>query len=706
MKNSIKTQKPSNDDLLKLNSSLRSLHKVVMMDHKNYSVKMYEYLKVGCKIFNLETGIVSHIKNDEYTVITTISPGDAITADMVFPLEGTYCREVFDKQATVAFGNIRRDEKMCKHPVYEAMKLESYLSAPIWVSGKLYGTINFTSVAIREDGFFPSELEMIELMAQNIGKILELHFLDEKLIESKKNEKINQDKILDQRNFYEDILNNMIDGFVVQDTSGAIIEFNPRAYEILGLSESQLLGKTSMDPLWKTVKESGEDFPGEEHPAMISLTQGKSSKSVIMGVHTPSGRLSWISINSVPLYRSGTDKPSHAMTTFDDITKQFEYQSLLTKAKLKAEKGSKAKSEFLANMSHEIRTPLNGIIGMLSLIEDSKLTAEDKDNFALINQSSDLLLAVINDILDISKIEAGKMDLNEVSFNGALGIERVFDSFRSKANEKKLDFNLKIDSSFPAYILIDDTKLSQIMNNLIGNAIKFTSEGLVSVELIVDKLTSTDVKFFIRVKDTGVGVSKEQEESLFRAFSQADSSVTREFGGTGLGLIISQKLANMMGGDLSFISNHNSGAEFILSLRADLSSGSEDSEELHLEGMREDLKVLLAEDNLVNQKVVVRMLERIGVDVDVAENGAIALDMLHKKTYDIILMDIQMPVMDGITAMNRITELGLKKRPKVIALTANAFAEGREMCLGVGMTDFVTKPVKKEKLYRILKQYQ
>ena len=706
MKNDIIERELTLYDLQRFNDSLKKIHLVLATDYDDYQDLLVEYLKIGSKVFGLEIGIVSHIVGEDYTVMATNAEPGSIEKGQVFPLEETYCREVYASQDTIALTSIGANEVMKTHPVYEAMKLETYISSPIWVNQAIYGTINFTSLDIRVGGFYDYELELIELMAINIGKMLELQQTRAHLNKEREKIQIKQLESQKQKEFYEDILDSMLDGYVVQNLKGEIIQYNKKAFEILEITEDEFLTKSPINPTWKFIKPNGNKFIIGEHPTVVALKENKSFEGVIMGFHNQQENRRWITVNSYPLYKDKNGRPTHAMTTYADVTQLVETQRLLRVAKVKAEEASEAKTEFLANMSHEIRTPLNGIVGMLSLLEDSALNSEQKTTVQTIQESSDLLLSVINDILDISKIEAGKIELESRPFDFIEGIQNCYKLFKDKALKKDISFNLKVDNSFPEVVIGDEFKCMQIINNLISNALKFTNEGEIKVQMSTVSVINNTVKFEVSVKDSGIGIDEDKLSRLFSAFTQADGSITRKYGGTGLGLVICKRLAQMMGGDIRVNSTLGEGSEFIFAIRLDISKeklAKETQAEIEL---NPELRVLLVEDNLVNQKVAHKMLEKKNVQVDLAENGQVAVDKVLENDYDIILMDIQMPVMDGFTATKRIQAIEKKINPKIIAMTANAFEEDKKECLEAGMVDFLSKPLRKEKLYKVLKQHQ
>ena len=385
-----------------------------------------------------------------------------------------------------------------------------------------------------------------------------------------------------------------------------------------------------------------------------------------------------------------------------EIERKNSYEALieskkeLETARNKAIQASKSKSEFLAVMSHEIRTPLNGIVGSLNLLKETgNLSPEQQDFVDTINFSSESLMQIINDILDFSKIEAGKMTLESIPFS----LKQIMDSvkciFIPIADEKGLEFLAPEPSNIGNY-KGDPGRIRQVIINLINNALKFTKEGSV---VVMTSIREEGNKAYIKmeVEDTGIGISKENQAKIFESFSQEDSSTTRKFGGTGLGLSISKKLTTMMGGDLSVKSVLGEGSTFIAEFILEIAD-----ENINLAAQSAGIvsnfqgKVLLVEDNAVNKKIATKILEKMHLNVETAENGREAVDMCHEHQYDLIFMDVMMPVMDGLEATSMLREEG-NKTP-IVAMTANAFEEDKRKCLDAGMDGFLTKPLKKNEI--------
>ncbi|MEI6436766.1 MAG: response regulator [Bacteroidota bacterium] len=388
----------------------------------------------------------------------------------------------------------------------------------------------------------------------------------------------------------------------------------------------------------------------------------------------------------------------------DEIRRRAEVEIELHKAKDVAVEAARAKQQFLSTMSHEIRTPLNAIINTAGLLREEDPRPDQLDNIEIMLFSANNLLRLINDILDYSKIDSGKFEFETIDFELRKLLNGIRQSFEFEATRKALEFEIKVDDAVPAVIRGDSVRFSQILFNLVGNALKFTEHGKVSVFIGVNRVLRGYTELKITINDTGIGIPEDKQQFIFESFTQASSSTTRKYGGTGLGLAITKKLIELQGGTLGLSSEVGQGSTFIITIKYENSEKSHiEDEMLSHNAFRslKGLKVLVVEDNLINQKIVMKFLSKWEASTDIADNGKIAVDKALENRYDVVLMDLHMPEMNGYDATFNIRAMEgeyYKKLP-IIALTASAFLEDRDKIYLCGMSGFIIKPFNPTELY-------
>ena len=488
-----------------------------------------------------------------------------------------------------------------------------------------------------------------------------------------------------------------------------VVQFcNPAFESIFRYRQADVIGKSLLGLI------TNADILSEVASNREALWKGKVIHAVSRRVRSD-GSLVDVEAFSVPLGPGG--HRTGAVMQYQDITERKLAEKALVGAKDAAEAASRAKSEFLANMSHEIRTPMNGIIGMTELALDTELTSEQREYLGLVQASADSLLKLINDILDFSKIEAGKIEIESVEFPFQQSLDETMKSLAFRVHQKSVELTWRVGSGIPEYLKGDVGRLRQILVNLVGNAVKFTERGEIEVSVEVESESDAEVLLHFQVRDTGIGIPKAKQQMIFDAFTQVDSSTTRTYGGTGLGLAITSRLVKLMGGSIWVESEPGRGSifhftsrfEFTGSVPRTIGSGNPEAMRSHPAGAAlattsEGMKILLAEDNAVNRKLVTTLLRRRGHRVVAIENGQEALDVLTKQNFDVVFMDVQMPVLDGLDATRaiRTKEQSSGAHLPIIALTAHAMKGDRERCLEAGADEYLTKPIRTTDLLEAL----
>jgi PAS domain S-box-containing protein len=530
------------------------------------------------------------------------------------------------------------------------------------------------------------------------------------------------------------MLDALAEGIVVLDRQGRVVLANEQFADTVEIASDNLMGRTLSSLAWRT--ETSEDGTETALPWDTALSEGEIVRGQRLRIVGRDRRTLTFTVNSAPVTKGSSRRG--AVVTFDDVSPLEEKNAQLLEAMEELRKSrdriqrqnreldaairaateaSEAKSRFLASMSHEIRTPMTAILGYAEVLLEPQTTEEQRLSSAqTIQRNGQHLLALINDILDLSKIEAGKMAVDVVECVPADILREVGSLLTVKAREKGVDLKVRTDGPIPAAIQSDATRLRQILVNLAGNSVKFTEKGSVTITARMgDTSNPAHAMMDFVVSDTGIGMTPEQMNKIFGAFSQAESSTTRKFGGTGLGLTISRQLAQMLGGDIEVASEHGKGSTFTVHVDV----GRVDSLEL-VEARLEPVasgageakrtssvpeltgRALLAEDGRDNQRLISHLLKKTGLTVDIAENGRIAVDKVHEQAtadqpYDVIFMDLMMPEMDGKEAVSVLRSEG--NDIPIVALTAHAMSGVREECIQAGFTDYASKPVNRAELY-------
>jgi signal transduction histidine kinase len=506
----------------------------------------------------------------------------------------------------------------------------------------------------------------------------------------------NSKSLVENQQFLDAVFNTSQDVVMVVDSeTGNIRNSNVRASEMLDLQSTSDLQGQAITNFFRL--ENGEDLR-----SIFASTTDKWQGELI--VVLPKSKVefpAFVSINSFTQFGKKLKKISAV-----DISMLKQAQQELLFAKNKAEVAAKAKSLFLSNMSHELRTPLNGIIGTANLLLDEASMPEQKEHFDLLKYSSEHMLTLINDVLDFSKIEAGMMELERQSFNAFFFLQKMQSLFQSQYSKKGIVLQLDIDDKINRNFIGDETRLSQVLSNLLSNALKFTEKGSVILQAKADHVGSKNAKIYFAIKDNGIGISKKQQQMIFQSFTQGDATTTRKFGGTGLGLAISKNIVELYNGNLQVESEVGRGSTFFFTVDLELDLTNKHFVSEHVLSKLPDLdnlKVLIAEDNQINMLVARKFLKKWNITADEAENGVRAIEQFVPNKYQVLLIDLEMPEKDGYETVKEIR--ALDKNIPIIAFTAAVYDNMQADLLEKGFTDYIQKPFRPDDLHRKLAKY-
>ncbi|ANQ52328.1 response regulator [Flammeovirga sp. MY04] len=531
--------------------------------------------------------------------------------------------------------------------------------------------------------------DAVQLLKMNEINLSELKELTDRL--KKQKTKVEEKEVL-----YRGLVENASEVIIRTDVEGCLLYVNPSAIELTGYTEEELLGKEFFELITEDLH---DDIAEQFHEQAF---HSKDKDIYEFSINSKSGKVIWLYSTFISI-KDENDKIIGYSSVGVDISLRKEMEDALSKAREKAIESSRVKERFIANTSHELRTPMNAIIGLSNLLTKTPLLPKQSEFIHAIKTSAENLLVVINDVLDISKIESEKLEIEHIEFDLKDRINSFVKSLEIRATEKNILLNHNWDEKLHPTLIGDPYRLNQVLTNLVSNAIKFTNHGEVTLDISYDDINSEGEtqNVIFKVIDTGEGIPKEKHDKIFEGFSQADASVTRKFGGTGLGLTISKSLIELMGGKISLESEVGVGTTFKVEIPFEKCDIVNDNDDLALSQDDvdwSDFHVLLVEDNQFNQLLADNILKQWNLNVDISDNGKLAIEVLKDKSYDVILMDIQMPEMDGIETTEYIRNK-LQIGTPIIALTANAMKSDLEYYKEVGMDTTVTKPFQQEDLF-------
>lgn len=631
--------------------------------------------------------------------------------DISYPIDQSFCIHAVESNHTLKVSDASKDIRFRKNPLVTAEEgIRAYAGVPIRLKdGPPIGAICAISPFPKE--WTDQEVELLQSLSLAASKILELEANEKKLAELS----TELDVQLERSSLFSFYFEKLQEGIVIQDEESNILEANPAAAKALGLTLNQLLGKDSFDPNWRIFEPDGRPVAPENQPSNIALKTGKAVWDVVLGVELPDRSQRWISINSQPIFRDGMDKPFRTATTFMDVTQKREQEiELIQKTKelanaaATAEAASAAKSAFLANMSHELRTPLNGIVGVASVLANSDLDDHQKEIVDLIRSSGEALGQLLNDTLDLSRIEAAQFELNPAPFNLKKEMRAAVDLFRVAASEKGLSFetDIKISDRCNGHVIGDAARIRQIASNLIANAVKFTQKGRVKVRIRLrnDPGKTDGCLLSLMISDTGLGITRAQISNLFERFHQGDISITRKYGGTGLGLAISQELAGAMGGRISVRSRPDHGSVFRLQIPLNLAHSREPvaDEKPDAVTLPPRLRVLVAEDHIANQTMLRLILDAANCDFRIVETGQQAINAFAEEEYDRVILDMHMPELDGVETAKQMRRMTGGQDAVILMLTADTTEASTKAAMGSGIDKLLHKPITAHGLIKAL----
>ena len=575
-----------------------------------------------------------------------------------------------------------------EHDLLAAQQIRSLLMVPMVDDSGLFGLVGFDSVTARGD-FLPGEVYLLRAFADVVRMVLMRRTAMSGMQSA-------QAELTQERAFLQGIVSTEAASFLVFDENGIIIYANEASEQILGIPVADLLGQSFDSPDWRISDLDGKPFSTADHPYLKVRATGGLVRNFRMALQCEEG-LRYASVNAAPIpaAHKGT---GHVVYAVSDVTALVVAEKDREAALDAAHRANQAKSNFLANMSHEIRTPLNGILGIADILGDSITDPGERHMVDILRESGTLLMSIINDLLDMTKIEADALELEVIAFDLAGLARRIEEVHTLRASEKQLSFSVSLSDPLGLDRLGDPHRLMQILHNLISNALKFTEAGFVRVSLCAPDAEQV----VLRVADSGIGMTKGEAAHVLEAFAQADSSISRRFGGTGLGMSIVRRLVEMMDGHMQIDSVRGRGSTITIILPLiSVSRPAAEPEPARPEAALPPLMVLAADDNRTNQMILGMMLGQLGARALMAGDGIAALNLYRDRDFDLLLLDISMPRLDGVSLLHEIRALERKtgrKRTPAVAFTANAMTHQVQSYLDAGFDGCVTKPLKLDRL--------
>ncbi len=630
-------------------------------------------LGICTEFLSLKTGILSSIENGKLHIDYIYNSGaPSFEKDQTLELPDTFSDLAWSKEEVVAIEHVSATTYKV-HPAYENFQIESFIGVPYFMGGTKKGTLSFSSTDPRKDRFENNEYEFVRLLSRWISFMLQHQEFERKLM---------ADKMILQA-----FVSSAPAAIAMLDKDLNFITASDKWYQDYDIEDEYIIGRNYFD----VITESGQDWKIIFQKALKGSMEHNDQDLI----EKDDGEIQWIKWEVRPWFEKLEVVGGLIMFT-EDITQQKEQQLQLKIAKRRAEQASKAKEQFLSTMSHEIRTPLNAIIGMTEVMLMDQLTEEQERHLNLLKFSGENLLVLINDILDFNKIEAGKLELEVVNFDFVSILEKINESMSGLVEQKGLEFKLEIDPDIPKYVKGDPVRLGQVINNLVNNAIKFTEKGYIRVDAKAIYVGADMCTIEVKVTDSGIGIAPDKLETIFQSFTQANTRITRKYGGSGLGLSISRKILALMSSNLEVNSTVGQGSTFFFKLEMKMGDKVAPGNEpgTTMLKIRKDLKILVAEDNEGNRILMKSLFKRWGIDFDFAHDGLEAVEKVSSKEYDMILMDLQMPEMDGYEATINIRNREEKyfKDLPIVALTASVMSNVLEQAKEVGMNAYVSKP--------------